>query len=377
MTERVAQRRADLRSKFDRALHVAAHQCQRILARYPHYAPIYTVAGQWNRETHRPQGCEGYFPGLLWMLVKHHGETAFRQPALQATRRIEAHQKDANLPELGLLFGCSVLRYFRLSGDPTVRDALIRAGQTLAMRARRQREPTDQPPECHTMERLMNAQLMLWVAHEIGDLEIERMALDLARALQHCLLRPDGTAMGHRLWDAANQQSLEPPHSPSFAQQSAWSRGLAWAILGFTGIYRHTHDPEWLRVANRCADAYLQRAEPLGWVPWWDFEIPEDGPRLVDSSAAAIAASALWDLSEEQADPADRERHQLAACAILESLCSPTYLAEESSTWEGILRHGIAHYPKQLAVDESLIWGDHYFVEAVLKARAGRADAAW
>src|SRR5262249_27294750 len=108
-----------------------------------------------------------------------------------------------------------------------------------------------------------------------------------------------------------------------------------------------------------------------------DFDVPPDDPQQWDSSAGAIAASGLWDLSEQVADPAAAERYRTAALTILQTLCSDEFLAAGRPEWEGILLHGVYHLHKGLGVDESVAWGEHFFVEAVVKALAGRSDAAW
>jgi unsaturated chondroitin disaccharide hydrolase len=110
-------------------------------------------------------------------------------------------------------------------------------------------------------------------------------------------------------------------------------------------------------------------------VPAWDFDLPDGVPAHLDSSAAAIAASGLWDLGE--AVPAERDRYHTAALTILGSLCTDEFLPRREPHWEGILKHGVYHYHKGLGVDESVAWGDHFFVEALVKAVAGHSDAAW
>jgi unsaturated chondroitin disaccharide hydrolase len=112
-------------------------------------------------------------------------------------------------------------------------------------------------------------------------------------------------------------------------------------------------------------------------VPPWDFDVPADAPLQLDSSAAAIAASGLWDLSETVSESADQQRYRAAALAILQTLCSDAFLPRRKPEWEGILMHGVYHYHEALGVDESVAWGDHFFVEALVKALAGKSEAAW
>ncbi len=86
-------------------------------------------------------------------------------------------------------------------------------------------------------------------------------------------------------------------------------------------------------------------------------------------------ASGLWDLSEQVADAAERGRYRAAALTILQTLSSDRFLARGRPAWEGILLHGVYHYHKGLGVDESVAWGEHFFVEALVKALAGRSEA--
>ena len=105
--------------------------------------------------------------------------------------------------------------------------------------------------------------------------------------------------------------------------------------------------------------------------------LPTQAPHLWDSSAGAIVASGLWDLAEEVGDPAEQARYRTAALTLLGTLCSDQFLPRHQPAWEGILLHGVYHYHKGLGVDESVAWGDHFFVEALVKAIAGRSEAGW
>src|SRR5262249_44082141 len=158
--------------------------------------------------------------------------------------------------------------------------------------------------------------------------------------------------------------------------ESTWSRGLAWSLYGFTAAHRLSGDAEFLEVARRNADFYLRRT-PAGLVPLWDYDLTQELPPLYDSSAGAIAASGLWDLAEAVGDPTQSERYRDAALTILEKLCSDQFVPYRRPEWDGILMHGIYHYHKGLGVDESVAWGEHFFVEGLVKALAGPSAAAW
>jgi hypothetical protein len=82
---------------------------------------------------------------------------------------------------------------------------------------------------------------------------------------------------------------------------STWSRGQAWAIMGFAQVYTWTRDVKYLQTAIKCAEYFLRRLEEgkgkhrHHMVPLWDFDAPPENPAepLRDVSAGVIAANGL------------------------------------------------------------------------------------
>jgi unsaturated chondroitin disaccharide hydrolase len=357
------------------ALDFAAAQARRILDTYPGYTPMYTVAGKWGREGERwTHWCEGFFPGILWLLHTYTGDTSWRQPAERYSRALEPRRHDRAVHDLGFLFLSTYLRWYRRTGEPALRDVLIEAGRTLALRRQKGGYLASfVGPASLFIDIMMNVGLILWAAREAGDEALREVALEHCRTTARYLVRPDGGTVHEGIFDPATGAFLRPSTHQGWSADSTWSRGLAWALYGFTAAHRLSGQAEFLDVARRCADFYLRRSPP-GLVPLWDYDLPPEVPHLPDSSAAAVAASGLWDLGEAYAP--QRERYHGAALTILQTLCGE-YLPRRRPEWEGILMRGVYHYHKGLGVDESVAWGDHFFVEALVKAAAGRSEAGW
>jgi unsaturated chondroitin disaccharide hydrolase len=373
MTETVS--RESLLPALRDALDFTAAQSRRLVTKYPGYTPMYTVGGLWNREGERwTHWCEGFFPGILWLLHRHTGDADWRRLAEQYTRPLEPRRHDRTVHDLGFLFLSTYLRWYRLTGDESLRQVLIEAGRTLALRRQKGGYLASfVGPQSLFIDIMMNVGIILWAANETGDDALRQVALEHSRTTQRTLVRPDGGTAHEGLFDLESGHFLRESTHQGYRPESTWSRGLAWALYGFTTVYRLSGEPEFLQTARRCADYYLRRA-PAGMVPLWDFDAPADGEQPWDSSAGAIAASGLWDLSEQVSGP-DRERYRDAALTALRTLCSDTFLARGRPEWEGILMHGVYHYHKGLGVDESVAWGEHFFVEAVVKALNNSAEA--
>jgi unsaturated chondroitin disaccharide hydrolase len=368
--------------QFHNALAFTATQARQVIERYPDYTPMYTVGGRWHCEGERwTHWCEGFYPGIFWLLHTHTGADEWRRQAERYSRPLAPRRHDRAVHDLGFLFFSTYLRWYRRTGDPALRDVLVEAGRTLALRRQRGGYLASFiGPESLFIDIMMNIGLVLWAANATGDEELRRVAVEHCRTTARHLVRSDGGTAHEGIFDVATGQFLRQSTHQGWKPESAWARGQAWALYGFTAVSRlsagRPEAAEFLHTARACADFYLARVPP-GRVPLWDLDVPDDGRQPHDSSAAAIAASGLWDLSELVDDGATRDRYRAAALATLATLCSDAYLARSRPGWEGILLHGVYHYHKGLGVDESVAWGDHFFVEALVKAVADRSEAGW
>ncbi len=360
---------SDLAPLLHDGLDFAAQQADRVATSYPGYHPMYTVSGRWQREGEKwTHWCEGFYPGIFWLLHEHTGQEVWLRRAQEYSKRLAPRRFDRQVHDLGFLFFSTYLRWYRLTGEPELRDVLIDAGRTLALR----REKGGYlksfiGPQSLFIDIMMNVGIIFWAARETNDATLRAIALEHCRTTAKYLVRADGSTVHEGIFDLDSGAFLREGTHQGFAANSAWSRGQAWAIYGFAAAHRLSGEPEFLTIALKCADYYLRSAGP-GLVPLWDFALPADGPYLWDSSAAAIAASGFLDLAELVTDKANKERFLGAASTILQTLCSDAFLARSQPHWEGILLHGVYHYHKNLGVDESVAWGDYFFVEALVKS---------
>jgi chondroitin AC lyase len=163
-----------------------------------------------------------------------------------------------------------------------------------------------------------------------------------------------------------------------YADNSAWSRGQSWGIYGFTVVYRETKDPRFLECARKMADFYLQHTNlPADKVPYWDFNVNQTGyvpgvkskakagqsPELRDASAAAVTASALFELSTYLGK--DGDTYFKAGEAILHSLAGEGYRAALGTNGNFILKHSVGSIPHGFELDVPLTYADYYFIEAL------------
>jgi uncharacterized protein YyaL (SSP411 family) len=153
------------------------------------------------------------------------------------------------------------------------------------------------------------------------------------------------------------------------ADGSAWSRGQAWGLYGYTVMYRETGLDRYLNQAVHIADFMISHPNmPDDMIPYWDFNAPEIPDAKRDVSAGAIMASALIELSRMTDTTSGRKYLQVAE-KQLRSLSSSAYRAEYGENGNFILEHSVGSIPGKSEVDVPLTYADYYFIQALMRYR--------
>jgi unsaturated chondroitin disaccharide hydrolase len=376
-----------LRARLESAFDFAQDQVRRLLKAHPDYFPVYTVGGRWEHGGEAwTNWCEGFLGGMLWIFHRRTGDPWWRAQAEHYSRLIEARQYDRQVHDLGFLFWPTWKRWYDLTGDESIRQVVITAGKTLGLRFQEKGGYLHSflAEESLFIDIMMNVGILFYAARQTGDQGLLDKAHRHCRTTRRCLVRGDGSTAHEGIFDAATGEFLRQSTQQGWRADSTWARGLTWALYGFGAAYRLSGEICYLDTARLCADFYLRNTPfdegaPGGpGVPPNDYDDPSQS-NLYDSSAAAIAAGGLLNLAELVQDPLHADHYLAKALTILYTLTGPAYLAiDESgpesvqegrkrrdSGWEGILKHGVYHYPKNLGVDESVMWGEYFFVEAL------------
>jgi unsaturated chondroitin disaccharide hydrolase len=359
---------------YQAALEFGQIQVGRLIERHPDFFPIYTAGGKWHHAGELwTDWTGGFLAGMMWQFFKRTRDPLWRERAERYSRLLEHRKSDRNVHDLGFIFLNSYLPWYEETGDAGLLEVLIQAGRTLAMRfvEKGQYLCSFLGPESLFIDIMMNVPLIAYAAQKTGDEDLTRVALAHCRTTRDRLVRPDGSTAHEGLFDLATGQFLRQSTRQGLAAESCWARGLAWSMYGFSKMYALTGLGEFLEVAERNADYWLERL-PSDKVPYWDFDADLSqplpwGPQR-ETSAAAIAASGLLDLARQTAAPERGMAYHNEALVMLDALCTPEYLAIDTPGWEGILKHGVYHTRKGLGVDESVMWGEFFFVEALTKA---------
>jgi unsaturated chondroitin disaccharide hydrolase len=287
------------------------------------------------------------------------------EQAARYTTALESRKQDRDVHDLGFLFFSTYHRWHRLTQDPQHREVLIEAGTTLSQRFKEKGQYLRSFVADNSLfiDAMMNVGLIFYAARESGDRRLRDIAMRHCHTTRRVLVRGDGSTAQEGIFDTDTGEFLRQTTHQGYRGDSCWSRGLAWALYGFTTCYEYSRDPHFLDTAQSCADFYITHCPPDG-IPPWDFNAPAENRTLIDTSSAAICASGLLRLCRLVPDSLKGHLYWSTAVQVLRSLCDKQ-LAKPDPKWEGILKGGVYHVNKGLGVDESVMWGEYFFVEAL------------
>lgn len=314
----------------------------------------------------------GFWVGLLLSAYLHSKDDRFLGWARERMRLIAPRAADPNTHDIGFIFYASALPGFHITGDEGYAALAVRAADRL--RARLITTPKGayisswgplsdmRGRRSSAIDTMANIPLLYWAAAHADDGSFRLAGEAHARMTAEAFIRPDDSTYHAVEYDLASGERTRGYTFQGYADESCWSRGQGWAIYGAVATAAATGKHEYIALAERLVQHYLDRLDS-SLVPFWDFDDPAIPEAERDSSAAAIVASALIDLDAIHPDATAGARWGEQGAAMLESLCRD-YLARDPGH-RGLLMHGVYSKPQNDGADGAVLFGDFYFVEAL------------
>jgi hypothetical protein len=314
--------------------------------------------------------CSGFYPGTLLYLYEQTGDTELYNEALRILDVLKKEQFNKTTHDLGFMMYCSFGNANRIKPQPEYKEVLLNSARSLSSRFNERvgcikswdsKNPSD---FLVIIDNMMNLELLFETTKATGDSSFYKIAVAHANTTMKNHFRPDYSSYHVLNYDVTTGAVKEKKTAQGYANESAWARGQAWGLYGYTVCYRETKDVRYLQQAQHIAEFILTNPNmPADKIPFWDFNAPDIPNALRDASAAAVMASAFIELSH-YTDKKNAHKYIQVAETMLRNLSAPEYKAAPGANGGFILQHGVGHKPAGTEVDMPLTYGDYYFIEA-------------
>ena len=316
--------------------------------------------------------CSGFFPGSLWYIYEYTGNEEVLALARKQTDKLHGICGRKTDHDIGFQVNCSFGNGYRLTGDstylPEIQDAAAKLAKRFYPAAQVIRSwDWGKKWSCPVIiDNMMNLELLM-NAHELfGTDSLKSVAISHANTTMVNHFREDYTTFHLVDYDKQTGEIRGKQTVQGYADDSAWARGQAWAVYGYSMMYRETGNKDYLVHSENIARMLLDRL-PEDGIPYWDFDSPEIPEDVKDASAAAVMASAFVELSTLTADKKLAKDCLAMAERQLRTLASDEYLAAEGECGGFILKHSTGNKPGNSEVDVPLSYADYYFLEALVR----------
>lgn len=319
----------------------------------------------------------GFFPGSVWYLYELTGDTTLLPLAQKYTEAISEAQNLTWHHDIGFIINCSFGNGLRLINKAGYKDVMIQAAKSLCTRFREKPQviqswnvtgnswQSKRGWECPVIiDNMMNLELLFEATKLSGDSTFYKVAVAHADRTMQEHFRADGSCYHVIDYSIEDGSVRHRQTAQGYADESAWSRGQAWAIYGYTMCYRETQNPKYLAQAVKTFNFMKNNKNmPTDLVPYWDMDAPNIPNEPRDVSSAAVIASALYEMSTYPVEAPQACKSY--ADSIMTSLASPAYTAPISENGRFVLMHSVGSLPHNSEIDVPLNYADYYYLEAL------------
>lgn len=344
----------------------------------------------------RPAGLffwtNGFWPGILWQMYHATGDELYRTTAEGVEQRIQETLTgfEGLDHDIGFLFLPMSAANWRKTGSKAARRNALHAANLLAGRynnegrfIRAWNDPAEEAAKIFEgcdirgwmiIDCMMNISLLYWASEETGDPRFRQIAVNHAKTAQRYVVRPDGSCNHIVEFDPVTGEFIHSPGGQGFGEGSAWSRGQSWAVYGFALSYHHTGDESFLATAKQCAHYCISNMSVTGWLPLADYRAPAE-PVKYDTTAGMITAAGILEIASLVGEY-EKRLYTQAAVNILKA-CEQKF-CNWNPDEDSIMNGGTFFYhdPDGSETHVPIIYGDYYFIEAVLRLK-GKSLFIW
>ncbi|TKC01529.1 glycoside hydrolase family 88 protein [Pedobacter cryotolerans] len=358
---------------IDKAFESAAKQYTNMLATHPDLTKFPQSTKKNGEIDNRTSEwwCSGFFGGSLWYLYEFTGEDKWKVAADKWTTALDKEKHNTRTHDLGFMLYCPYGNGYRLTQNTAYIEPMLTGANSLATRFNPKYgliKSWDKHADCEypvIIDNMMNLEFLFWAAKQAKDKKLYDIAITHADNTIKHHFRKDYSSYHVVCYLPGTKVFRKKTHQGA-ADSSAWARGQAWAVYGYTMMYRETKNKKYLNQAEGIAKFIINHPNlPKDKIPYWDFDAPNLPNEERDASAGAIFASAFLELSGYSKK--NKDLYFTTAEQMLTSLASPAYTANVNENNNFILKHSVGHKPGNSEINTPIVYADYYYLEALLR----------
>jgi unsaturated chondroitin disaccharide hydrolase len=364
------------KTAIDDAIAKTLKNIERFEGKFPHVSSNGTYELNENNDW-----TNGFWSGMLWLCYEYSQDERFRNAADKTVTSFHKRLKDhvvLDHHDIGFLYSLSSKAQWIVEKDESARQLTLQAADLLMNRwcepggyiqAWGQKGDSKEGGRI-IIDCLLNLPLLYWASEQTGNPSYLEAARTQAEKSRRYLVRGDDSSYHTFFFNPETGEPIGGATHQGYTNGSTWTRGQAWGVYGFALSYRYTKDIKFLEASKRLARYFLEHL-PDDHVAYWDFNAPVGKDTFRDSSASAIVAAGLLELISlmEEQDPERlyfQEQLEKSMTSLVQRYAT---IGEEDA--EGLLKHGSYYVHGGISPDDYMIWGDYYYLEALMRLEKG------
>lgn len=316
----------------------------------------------------------GFWTGMLWLAYEYTGDNKYRVLAETHIRDFKTRLDNRVVMDhhdLGFLYSLSTVAGYKLTGDSFAKEVSIEAAKYLTGRYQEKGgfiqawgKLGEEKSYRLIIDCLLNIPLLYWTSEVTGDMSFYEMAYTHYHSTINNIIRDDASTYHTFYFNHETGKPLKGVTRQGYSDDSCWARGQAWGVYGLPLTYKYTKDSKAHELYEAVTNYFLNRL-PEDNVCYWDLIFNDGDKEPRDSSSAAIAACGIFEM-DKYYEGENKETYLNAAHTMMRSLID-NYTTKQGDKEQGLILHSVYAYFDGKGVDECTIWGDYFYMEALMR----------
>lgn len=363
------------RDEVSSALDFIVKKIDENLETYTHKFPSACTTNQRYRIKDNDDWTNGFWTGMLWLAYEYTGDEKYKEVAEIHIDSFQKRYEDnfvLDHHDLGFLYSLSAVAGYKLTGCEKAKNLGILAAEKLKGRYQETGEFIqawgklgDENEYRMIIDCFLNLPLLYWAHEETGDESFKTIADKHYMTAINNVIREDSSTYHTYYFDKETGKPTKGVTHQGFKDDSCWARGQAWAVIGMPLNYRYNHVEESKEIYEAVTNYYLNRL-PEDYIPYWDLVFTAEDKEPRDSSSAAIVACGMMEMAKYDTDLENKELNIRAAHGMLRNLIND-YTTVDCTESNGVLMHGVYSWQHNKGIDECNLWGDYFYMEALMR----------